>query len=137
MQIKGSDQSIPFVSSKDILNVLMRHITDPHTHSLTHTHTHTHTHTFTHTHSHTHTHTHSKVMQDYRLLYVMAVNHPALSFNQRQLLMYNYLQRMDLVFVEKSKYSFSGSFSGSVEVRDLCCLSVLYPHCGHHRDVMS
>ena len=115
MQIKGSDQSIPFVSSKDILNVLMRHITDPHTH----------------------THTHTKVMQDYRLLYVMAVNHPALSFNQRQLLMYNYLQRMDLVFVEKSKYSFSGSFSGSVEVRDLCCLSVLYPQCGHHRDVMS
>lgn len=70
------------------------------------------------TYTHAHTHTHFKVMQDYRLLYVMAVNHPALSFNQRQLLMYNYLQRMDLIFVEKSKYSFSGSFSGSVEVRD-------------------
>ena len=57
-----------------------------------------------------------KVMQDFRLLYVMAVNHPALSFNQRQHLMYTFLQRMDSIFVEKSKYSFSGSFSNSMEV---------------------
>ncbi len=58
-----------------------------------------------------------RVMQDFRLLYVMAVNHPALSFNQRQHLMYTYLQRMDSVFIEKCKYSFSGSFSNSMEVR--------------------
>lgn len=57
-----------------------------------------------------------RVMQDFRLLYVMAVNHPALSFNQRQHLMYTYLQRMDSIFVEKCKYSFSGSFSNSIEV---------------------
>lgn len=61
-----------------------------------------------------------RVMQDFRLLYVMAVNHPALSFNQRQHLMYTYLQRMDSLFVEKCKYSFSGSFSNSIEV----CLSL-------------
>ncbi len=58
-----------------------------------------------------------RVMQDFRLLYVMAVNHPALSFNQRQHLMYTYLQPMDRAFVEKLKYSFSGSFSNSMEVR--------------------
>ena len=57
-----------------------------------------------------------RVMQDFRLLYVMAVNHPALLFNQRQHLMYTYLQRMDSIFLEKCKYSFSGSFSGSMEV---------------------
>ena len=57
-----------------------------------------------------------KVLQDFRLLYVMAVNHPALLFNQRQHLMYTFLQRMDSVFLEKCKYSFSGSFSGSLEV---------------------
>jgi hypothetical protein len=58
----------------------------------------------------------TRVLQDYRLLYVMAVNHPALLFNQRQHLMYTYLQRMDSIFLEKCKYSFSGSFSGSMEV---------------------
>lgn len=58
-----------------------------------------------------------RVMQDFRLLYVMAVNHPALSFNQRQHLIYTYLQRMDSKFVEKCKYSFSGSFSNSIEVK--------------------
>lgn len=57
-----------------------------------------------------------RVLQDFRLLYVMAVNHPALLFNQRQHLMYTYLQRMDSIFLEKVKYSFSGSFSGSMEV---------------------
>lgn len=57
-----------------------------------------------------------RVMQDFRLLYVMAVNHPALLFNQRQHLMYTYLQRMDSIFLDKCKYSFSGSFSGSMEV---------------------
>ena len=56
-------------------------------------------------------------MQDFRLLYVMAVNHPALSFIQRQHLMYMYLQRLDSILVEKSKFSFSGSFSTSLEVR--------------------
>ena len=56
-----------------------------------------------------------KVLEDFRLLYVMAVNHPALSFNQRQHLMYTYLHRMDSVFSEKCKYNFSGSFS-SMEV---------------------
>lgn len=63
-----------------------------------------------------------RVMQDFRLLYVMAVNHPALSFNQRQHLMYTYLRRMDSIFIEKVKYSFSGSFSNSIEV---CCRAVL------------
>lgn len=58
-----------------------------------------------------------RVMQDFRLLYVMAVNHPALSFNQRQHLMYTYLQRMDSIFLEKCKYTFSGSFSNSMEVK--------------------
>lgn len=58
-----------------------------------------------------------RVMQDFRLLYVMAVNHPALSFNQRQHLMYTYLRRMDSIFIEKCKYSFSGSFSNSMEVK--------------------
>ena len=57
-----------------------------------------------------------KVLEDFRLLYVMAANHPALSFNQRQQLMYMYLQRMDTVFIDKCKYTFSGSFSNSVEV---------------------
>jgi len=55
------------------------------------------------------------VLEDFRLLYVMAVNHPALSFNQRQHLMYTFLHRMDSMFSEKCKYNFSGSFS-SMEV---------------------
>lgn len=55
------------------------------------------------------------VLEDFRLLYVMAVNHPALSFNQRQHLMYTFLHRMDSMFNEKCKYNFSGSFS-SMEV---------------------
>ena len=65
-----------------------------------------------------------RVLQDFRLLYVMAVNHPALLFNQRQHLMYTYLQRMDSIFLEKCKYSFSGSFSSSMEVCEnwVCCV---------------
>ena len=55
-------------------------------------------------------------LQDFRLLYVMAINHPALSYIQRQHLMYTYLQRLDSIFVDKTKYSFSGSFSTSMEV---------------------
>ncbi len=58
------------------------------------------------------------VLEDFRLLYVMAVNHPALSFNQKLHLMYSFLQRMDAIFAEKTKSQFSSSFSsGSVEVR--------------------
>lgn len=56
------------------------------------------------------------LLQDFRLLYVMAVNHPALSFVQRHYLMCTYLQKLDSLFVEKAKYSFSGSFSTSMEV---------------------
>lgn len=55
-------------------------------------------------------------LQDFRLLYVMAVNHPALSYIQRQHLMYKYLQRLDSILVEKSKYSFVESLSTSMEV---------------------
>lgn len=58
------------------------------------------------------------VLEDFRLLYVMAVNHPAFSFNQKLHLTYSYLQRMDAIFAEKCKPLASGSFSsGSVEVR--------------------
>lgn len=48
-----------------------------------------------------------KVLDDLRLLYVMAVNHPALSFNQRQHLLYMYLQRMDSLYAEKCKSALS------------------------------
>jgi hypothetical protein len=57
-----------------------------------------------------------KVLNDLRLLYVMAVNHPALSFNQRQQLLYRYLQRMDSVYRGKRKLL---NLSSSTEV----CLS--------------
>ena len=54
-----------------------------------------------------------KVLEDFRLLYVMAVNHPALSFNQKLHLMYSFLHRMDAIFIEKCKCNFSSSFSSS------------------------
>ena len=57
-----------------------------------------------------------KVLDDLRLLYVMAVNHPALSYNQRQHLLYMFLQRMDTLNSEKSKFNFTGSYTSSVEV---------------------
>lgn len=57
-----------------------------------------------------------KVLDDFRLLYVMAVNHPALSFNQRQHLLYMFLQRMDIIYAEKCKCGYSGSLSSSMEV---------------------
>eukprot|EP00731_Ephydatia_muelleri_P026866 Em0018g966a len=43
------------------------------------------------------------VLDDYRLLYVMAVNHPVLSFGQRHHLMYTYLQAMDVLYSAKIK----------------------------------
>ena len=72
-----------------------------------------------------------RVMQDYRLLYVLAVNHPAFTFNQRQHLMYTYLHRMDSHFIDKCKYTFSGSFSNSMEVSkpSLFSLSLSEGHC--------
>ena len=75
------------------------------------------------------------LLQDLRLLYVMAVNHPALSFMQRHHLMRAFLQRLDSLFVEKSKYTFSGSFSTSMEVRwgfvQLCVYECIWwvTHC--------
>ena len=60
-----------------------------------------------------------KILEDFRLLYVMAVNHPALSFNQKLHLTYVYLQRLDAIFSEKYRCNFSGSFSsGSAEVSE-------------------
>lgn len=69
-----------------------------------------------------------KVLEDFRLLYVMAVNHPVFSFNQRLHLMYTFLHRMDAVFSEKYRATFSGSFSlstGSGEVCDLNFIAVV------------
>ena len=43
------------------------------------------------------------VLDDYRLLYVMATNHPVLSFGQRYHLMYTYLQAMDVLYSAKVK----------------------------------
>ncbi len=61
------------------------------------------------------------VLEDFRLLYVMAVNHPAFSFSQKLHLAYSFLQRMDAIFAEKSKTQMSASFSsGSVEVSFSC-----------------
>ena len=57
-----------------------------------------------------------KVLDDLRLLYVMAVNHPALSFIQRQHLLYTYLQRMDNIYTEKCKLNLARNLSSSVEV---------------------
>lgn len=54
-----------------------------------------------------------KVLDDLRLLYVMAVNHPALTFNQRQHLLYMYLQRMDALYTEKC---LTRNLTSSVEV---------------------
>lgn len=42
-------------------------------------------------------------LDDYRLLYVMAANHPVLSFGQRHHLMYTYLQAMDVLYSAKVK----------------------------------
>ena len=63
-----------------------------------------------------------KVMQDFRLLYVMCVHHPAFTFNQRQLLLYTYLQQMDTMFAEKAKFGFS--LSNSMEVGSCCVVRV-------------
>ena len=57
-----------------------------------------------------------KVLDNLRLLYVMAVNHPALSFNQRQHLLYRYLQRMDSVYCEKSRRQLARNPTSSTEV---------------------
>ena len=66
-----------------------------------------------------------KVLEDFRLLYVMAVNHPALSFNQRQHLLYLFLQRMDSVYADKCKSALSASLSSSIEVVSVCvCMCV-------------
>ena len=56
----------------------------------------------------------AKMMQDFRLLYVMGYNHPAFTFNQRQRLLYTFLQHMDTMFAEKAKFGFS--LSNSMEV---------------------
>jgi hypothetical protein len=56
-----------------------------------------------------------KVLDDLRLLYVMAVNHPALSFIQRQHLLYTYLQRMDTIYTEKCKLNLARNLTSSVE----------------------
>ena len=73
-----------------------------------------------------------QVMQDFRLLYVMGVNHPAFTFNQRQMLLYNYLHRMDTMFSEKAKFGFS--LSNSMEVSGGCgvwCVCVCVCVCVH------
>ena len=57
-----------------------------------------------------------KVVEDMRLLYVMAVNHPALSFSQRQRLLYGYLQRMDSVYSEKKRLQLVRNLTSSTEV---------------------
>lgn len=57
-----------------------------------------------------------KVLNDLRLLYVMAVNHPALSFNQRQHLLYVYLQRMDSMYIEKYRLHLTKNLTSSLEV---------------------
>ena len=57
-----------------------------------------------------------KVLDDLRLLYVMAVNHPALSYNQRLHLLCMFLRRMDLLYSEKYKRSLSASLAASLEV---------------------
>lgn len=63
-----------------------------------------------------------KMMQDFRLLYVMGVNHPAFTFNQRQLLLYSYLHPMDSMFAEKAKFGLS--LSNSIEVSCHVCMWV-------------
>ena len=57
-----------------------------------------------------------KVADDIRLLYVMATHHPALSYNQRQHLLYTYLQRMDALYDKKCKLNRTRNMSSSVEV---------------------
>lgn len=52
-----------------------------------------------------------KVLEDYRLLYVMATNHPALAFSRKLHLTYSYLQPLDRSFRERKKLAFSNSFS--------------------------
>lgn len=65
-----------------------------------------------------------KVLNDLRLLYVMAVNHPALSYNQRQQLLYRYLQRMDSVYRGKNTLL---NLSSSTEVH-ISLLSLTVSH---------
>ena len=80
-----------------------------------------------------------KILEDYRLLYIMAVHHPALSFNQKLHLMYTYQQRLDAIFSEKSRCNFTGSFSSSAEVSErvsITCVSSLvsFSLCVHMYD---
>lgn len=56
------------------------------------------------------------VLDDYRLLYMMAVNHPVLSFGQRHHLMYTYLQAMDVLYSAKVKADSEVTSSSPMEV---------------------
>jgi hypothetical protein len=75
-----------------------------------------------------------KVLNDLRLLYVMAVNHPALSFNQRQQLLYRYLQRMDSVYRGKRKLL---NLSSSTESGEADESTTLHREPGRHAFVIS
>ena len=66
-----------------------------------------------------------KVLEDMRLLYVMAVNHPALSFSQRQRLLYGYLQRMDTLYSEKNHRQLVRSLTSSEVHRPSMTISLL------------